>query len=235
MEGLTLFYDPACMGTNKISVLIADDHGIVRRGIAALLSLEHDIEVVGQVSDGREAVEQALVLDPDVVLMDISMPVLNGLESTRLLKRQAPQIQVIALSAHDNDEYIQQIINAGAKGYLLKNGPFEDLVAAIRAVASGRSFGAIHPAFAAALSPGAQAEPDVESKIELLPRLTQREREVLQLIAEGASHQKIADRLNISVRTVDTHSNNIMKKLAIHDRAGLVTYAIKNGIVILPK
>jgi DNA-binding NarL/FixJ family response regulator len=226
------------MTNPKISVLVADDHTIVRRGLVSLLSLADDIEVVAEAADGNAAVELALKHDPDVVLMDINMPVLNGLEATRKIKRDAPQIKILVLSAHDNEEYVLQVVRCGANGYLLKNSSSEDLYAAIRSVHTGHAF--FSPAVSRILVDGylktsasASADPASDQKSD--SRLTPREREVLQLIAEGETHQKIAEVLHISTRTVDTHSTNIMKKLDIHDTAGLVKYAIKNGILILPR
>ena len=220
--------------SSKIRVLIADDHTILRRGLVSLLSLNDGIQVIGEAGDGRQAVEMARQLEPDVVLMDLSMPVLNGLEATNQLKRDAPGIKVLILSAHDNDEYVAQVIRSGANGYVLKNTSPDELSQAIRAVHSGQAF------FSPSLSgrwgdivSGVNAAAARESLKG--NALTTREREVLQLLAEGETHQAIADRLFISIRTVDTHANNIMKKLNLHDLASLVTYAIKNGIVILPR
>jgi len=224
------------MKSQPIGVLVADDHTIVRRGLVSLLSLAEGIEVVGEASDGRLAVDLTLKLDPDVVLMDISMPGLNGLEATRQIKKDVPHVKVLVLSAHDNEDYVLQVMRSGANGYLLKNSSAEDLYSAIRAVHTGHAF--FSPSVSRILldsfmeSGGAQTDgPRGE-----IPegRLTSREREILQLVAEGKTHQEAADLLHISVRTVDTHCNNIMKKLDIHDSAGLVTYAIKNGIVIPP-
>ena len=219
--------------SDKITVVIADDHTILRRGLVSLLSLNQNIRVIGEAEDGRSAVELALRLEPDVVLMDISMPVLNGLEATDHLKRVAPGIKVLILSAHDNDEYVNQVVRSGANGYLLKSTSPEELYAAIRTVYAGHAF------FSPSLSgrfgdhgsgaSGGVKDPPAGSA------LTTREREVLQLIAEGETHQHIADRLFISIRTVDTHTHNIMTKLNLHDTASLVTYAIKNNIIILPR
>lgn len=226
------------MTQHAISVLVADDHTIVRRGLVSILSLADGIEVVGEAADGMVAVERALELEPDVVLMDINMPVLNGLEATRKIKKAASHIRILVLSAHDNEEYIIQVIRSGANGYLLKNSSAEDLFAAIRSVHTGHAFFSpsvskiiLESYLKASGSPVESAEAGGAGE----SRLTSREREILQLVAEGKTHQQIGDLLRISVRTVDTHCNNIMKKIDIHDSAGLATYAIKNGIVILPR
>jgi two-component system nitrate/nitrite response regulator NarL len=223
---------------SRISVLVADDHTIVRRGLVSLLSLAEGIEVVGEAADGLSAFSLAMELDPDVVLMDISMPVLNGLEATRKIRKQNPSIRVLILSAHDSDDLIVQTIRSGAQGYVLKNVSSEELFTAIRSVHTGHAF--FSPSVSRVLldkylarTPDTAAQGDDEQHP--ATRLTGREREILQLIAEGNTHQKIGHLLHISVRTVDTHANNIMKKLDIHDSAGLVTYAIKHGIVILPQ
>lgn len=221
----------------KITLLVADDHTIVRRGLITLLSLHERMQVVGEAEDGRAAVELAARLEPDVVLMDISMPALNGLEATRQIKKQLPHARILILTAHDNEEYVLEVVRSGANGYLLKSSAAEDLYNAILSVHSGHAF--FSPSVSKILvndylkSAGSDAAGSSVSRND--PRLTAREREVLQLVAEGDTHQQIADILHISVRTVDTHCNNIMKKLDIHDTAGLVTYAIKNGILILPR
>lgn len=232
----TIHYPSPVVKTRPISVLVADDHTIVRRGLVSLLSLDEGIEVVGEATDGRIAVDRAMELDPDVVLMDISMPELNGLEATRMIKKEMPHIKVLVLSAHDKDEYILQVVRSGANGYLLKNTSAEDLYAAIRAVSSGHAF--FSPSVSKVLLDSYMVGGKTEGSGAADPpthRLTPREREILQLVAEGKTHQEAANVLHISVRTVDTHCVNIMKKLDIHDSAGLVRYAITNGIVILPQ
>jgi two-component system response regulator NreC len=223
--------------SQKIRLLVADDHTIVRRGLISLLSLNERLEVIGEADDGRAAVELTARLEPDVVLMDISMPSLNGLEATRQIKKQSPGVKVLILTAHDNEEYVLEVVHCGASGYLLKTSPAEDLYTAIQSVHSGHAF--FSPSVSKILMDDylKSAAPVMSGSTPPRPdsRLTAREREVLQLVAEGATHQHIAETLHISVRTVDTHCHNIMKKLDIHETASLVTYAIKNGILILPR
>ncbi|HTX99626.1 MAG TPA: response regulator transcription factor [Bacteroidota bacterium] len=226
------------MISGKITLLVADDHTIVRRGLVSLLSLNPELSIVGEAGDGREAVDLAVKLDPDVVLLDIGMPVLNGFEAAKQIRRKVPHAKILALSAFDNDEYVLEVVHSGANGYILKNTTADELSEAIRSVHNGRSY------FSSSVS-RALFEEYLKNEnptkngddTRLVPRspLTTREREILQLIAEGETHTQVAEQLHISVRTVDTHCNNIMKKLDIHDRSGLVTYAIKNGIVIIPR
>jgi DNA-binding NarL/FixJ family response regulator len=223
----------------KISILVADDHTIVRRGLVSLLGLNPEFEIIGEATNGQMAIQLSLEKEPDVVIMDISMPILNGLEATEQLKKLAPQVKVLVLSAYDNEEYILQVVNSGAHGYLLKNSSPEQLTEAIVAIYNGQAFFSpyvskvIADCFVKQSSkPGEPS--DVQDPVNN-SRLTSREREILQLIAEGKNHTEIADLLHISVRTVDTHKHNLMQKLDLHDTANLVTYAIKNGILILPK
>ena len=224
----------------KIRVIVADDHVIVRRGIVSLISLNPDFEVVGEASNGRIAVELALIEDPDVVLMDISMPELNGLDATRLIRKKLPDLKILVLSAFDNEEYVAETLQSGANGYLLKNVSPDDLYSAVKAVYEGMAFFSpkiskiMLDGYLKRTMPGTNIGGDNEFSAYVGP-LTAREREILQLVAEGKSHQQIADLLYISVRTVDTHRNNIMKKLDLHDTASLVTYAIKHGIAVIPK
>jgi DNA-binding NarL/FixJ family response regulator len=222
-----------------IKVLVADDHTLVRRGMVSLLSLAEGIEVVGEAADGREAVEKALLLAPHVVLMDMSMPGLNGLEATQQIRKKAPGVKVLIVSAFDTDEYVLEVIRSGANGYLLKTTSADDLLAAIRAVKDGQAFfsPSVSKILLQSISPPSSSSPGARGQNEKSApgRLTPREREVLQLIAEGHTHHQIAVSLSISTRTVDTHCNNIMRKLNIHETSGLTTYAIKNGIIILPK
>lgn len=221
------------MAAKKIRIVIADDHTIVRSGVISLLSLNPDFEVVGEAENGREAIELVRAQQPDVVLMDIGMPVLNGLEATRRIKKEFPHVKVLVLSGYDNDEYILQMIQSGANGYILKNSFLDDLYSAIRSVNEGMAF--FSPSVSKIIVESYVHKPGEGETSKPKRLLTPREREILQLIAEGHLHHQIAERLNISVRTVDTHRQNIMKKLDIHDTAGLVTYAIKNGIVIMQR
>jgi two-component system, NarL family, response regulator NreC len=224
----------------KIRIIVADDHVIVRKGIVSLISLNPDFEVVGEALNGKIAVELALLKEPDIVLMDISMPELSGLDATRIIKKKLPDVKVLVLSAYDNEEYVVQVLQSGANGYLLKNILPDDLYSAIKAVNDGLAFFSptiskiMLESYLKKIMPGASIAGDNDLSSYVGP-LTAREREILQLIAEGKSHQQIAELLYISVRTVDTHRNNIIKKLNLHDTASLVTYAIKHGITVIPK
>ena len=216
----------------KIKVLVADDHTILRQGIKSLLANEEEIEVIGEAKDGREAltiIEETL---PDVILMDIAMPGLNGLEATRRIKKKFPRMKVLVLTMYTNEEYIFQILNAGANGYLVKETAFQDLISAIKAVYKNEAF--MSPSISKKVinSYIKRAQNDEEKTCEIL---TTREREILQLIAEGNSSKKIAELLFISPKTVETHRTHIMDKLNIHNRTGLVKYAIRKGIVDVDK
>ena len=212
---------------SKIKILVVDDHAILREGIRALLSLYPDIEVVGEASDGLEAINKTRLLTPDIVLMDVAMPGLGGLEATTEIKKQSPSSRVVILTQHEDTEYIFPILKAGAAGYVLKKAVGTELVAAIRAVAAGGSF--LYPSVAAAviegyLHKGSEAEPSYD-------RLSDREKQVLKLIAEGNSNKEIADMLSLSVKTVIAHRANLMEKLDIHNRTDLVKYAIRKGLI----
>lgn len=213
-----------------ITVLVADDHTVVREGFRSLLSLEKDILVVGEASDGRTAVTMAGTLMPDVVLMDIAMPQLNGIEATRQLVRQHPGIRVLILSAHSDDAYLTSAMESGAKGFLLKQTSSQDVCRAIRAIKGGKT----------CFSPSVSKRLDVHRRSSLdrptpqdaaLPRLTPREREVLQLVAEGKANKQTAAELGIGTKTVEKHREHLMAKLDIHDTAGLTRYAISAGII----
>ena len=216
--------------TSKIRTLIADDHTLLRNGICALLADEPDIVIVGEASDGREAVRLAGQLKPDVVLMDIAMPLLNGLEATRQIKREHPAINVLVLTMYDNEEYFREMLGAGASGYIIKRAAATELVSAIRAVNRGE----------AVLSPGITRllvedylNHDLRNNRDDPNALSSREREVLQLIAEGKTSREIAGLLHLSVKTVQSHRTSLMQKLDLHDRGDLIKYAIQKKIIEL--
>jgi DNA-binding NarL/FixJ family response regulator len=208
----------------RIRILLADDHAVVRQGFKMILAAQPDMEIVGEAANGREAVELAQQLSPDVVVMDVSMPELNGIEATRRLASLVSRARVVALSMHKDSVYVREILRAGARGYLLKDSGAADLVAAIRAVASGESY----------LSPAvSNAVLDDYRRIATNPidLLTSREREVLQLLAEGKTNKEIANVLNLSVYTVDAHRGRIMEKLNLHSINEMVRFAVRNGLI----
>ncbi len=214
----------------RIKVLLVDDHAILRAGLNRLLSEQTDIEVIGEAGNGREGVQKVHDLRPDVVLMDIGMPVMNGMEATRQIKKRNRNVKVLVLTMHDNEEYLFQVLQAGASGYVLKKAADSDLVNAIHVVYDGDCF--LYPSAAKLV---------VEDYLEKLKTgqepasrydaLTDREREILALVAEGHTNREIADSLFISVKTVETHKSNIMEKLNLHKRAELVRYAINKGLL----
>ena len=214
----------------RITVLLAEDHMIVREGFRKMLDLEDDIEIVGEAQDGRQAVAMAKKLRPDVLLMDIAMPLLNGLEATRRIVKTVPATRVLILSAHNDDAYVKTATEAGAVGFLLKQTSAHDVCRAIREVHSGKTF----------FSPSVSKRRDhlssplrrsVESSNKKVALLTSREMEVLQLIAEGKANKETASELGISIKTVEKHREHLMAKLDIHDTAGLTRYAIGAGII----
>lgn len=215
---------------SKIRVLLADDHTIVRQGLRALLDSQEDIEVVGEAEDGRQAFEKTKELIPDIVVIDITMPNLNGIEATRQIKKLNPEIKVLVLTVHDNEEYIHQILQAGASGYLLKESAVTDLVSAINAVKKGGIF--LSPAISkVVVKDYIRHAEEGTGDFDSLNILTNREREVLQLIAEGHTNREVAHLLKLSVKTVDVHRSHIMEKLNIHDVTGLVKYSIRKGLI----
>ena len=214
---------------NHIRVLLAEDHTIVRKGLRSLLAAEEDLEIVGEAENGREAVEKVDALAPDIVLMDISMPGLNGLEATRHIKKHAPKIKILILTMHTDEEYVFQILQAGASGYLLKQSAIEELVSAIRVVWRGESY--LSPSISKTVIDGYLKHAGPAKTDETYSVLTGREGEILQLLAEGSSTREIAATLCISVKTVETHRSHIMEKLNLHNTAELVKYAIRKGII----
>ena len=215
---------------DNIKVLLTEDHTIVRKGLRSLLDEEIGIKVVGEAEDGREAMRRAEALQPDVVLMDIAMPGLNGLEATRQLKKRFPEMKIIILTVHANEEYVLETLRAGASGYLVKKAAPDELISAIRAVYKGDSF--LSPSISRTVIDEYIRKVEKPSKRdETYEKLTNREKEVLQLIAEGYKTTEIADKLYISQKTVETHRANIMKKLEIRSTAKLTRYAMRKGIV----
>jgi DNA-binding NarL/FixJ family response regulator len=213
----------------KISVLLADDHTVVRQGLRALLEAEEDMNIVGEAENGRQAVQMAKRLLPDVVVMDIAMPSLNGLEATRQVTKESPKSKVLILSSYSDDEYVEQLTDAGASGYLVKQTAAQDLVAAIREAKKGNAF--FSPAISKRLLEHYRASTGKPAGARKSPKLTPRELEVLQLIAEGYANKQIAGELFISIKTVEKHRQQLMHKLDIHDVAGLTRYAIGKGII----
>lgn len=210
----------------KLRILLVDDHALMREGLAVLINSHPSMEVVGNAADGREAVAQAAITAPDLVLMDVSMPVLDGIEATRLLKREFPALKVLALTAYDNHVYLKQLLAAGASGYVLKRTAAKFLIDAIEAVASGDNY----------LEPGMSAAPEQDSGAGNALRgeirratLTEREQEVLTLVAKGYTNKEISAHLGISVKTVEVHKSNIMSKLGLKNRADVVRYALTLG------
>ena len=219
---------PMIKKKKKIRLLLVDDHPVVRKGMRSCLQGVGHIEIVDEAVDGREALAKVKALSPDVVLMDIDMPNVDGLEATRSIRKDFPAIRVLILSIHSNKEYVLQIIRSGAQGYVLKDAPLADLVRAIESVDSGEAFFSPDVNKIVLNQYMAEAAED-ESSV----KLTAREREVLAMIAEGQSNKEMASHLGVGVRTIETHRERVMDKLNIHTVAGLTKYAITNGIVKL--
>ncbi len=211
-------------------ILLADDHEVVRKGLCALLTSQPDWEVCGEASDGRDAVEKAQKLRPDVVILDIGMPSLNGLEATRHILKANPGTKVLILTLHDSDQVVREVLNAGARGFLLKSDAARDLVAAVEALRRDKTY--FTSKVAAMVLDGYLKGGTATSPV--LPgrnRLTPREREIVQLLAEGKSTKEVAVALGLSVKTAETHRSNIMRKLQLHSVSDLVLYAVRNNIV----
>lgn len=213
-----------------IKIMIADDHRILRQGIRSLLASQEDFEIVAESSDGRETVKEAIKNKPDVVLMDIAMPNLNGFEATRQIKKKLPETKILVLSMYRDDEYILQALQAGVSGYVLKDVAVEELITAIRAVNNSQYY--LSPSISRTVIDASLGKIEKADR-EPFDLLTPREREIVQLIAEGFTNKEIAAKLFISVKTVDAHRSHIMEKLDIHDVALLVKYAIRKGLTDL--
>ena len=213
----------------KIHILLADDHTILRAGLKMMLNAQPDMEVVGEAQGGRQAITEAQRLHPDIVLMDITMPDLSGIEATRQIKKILPDVKVLVLTMHENDEYVFQALRAGASGYMLKEAADTELITALHIVHDGQFY----------LSPTAQSvmvgdylqRVNSGEEKDSYSHLTEREREILKLVAEGYTNNQIAERLVISPKTVDTHRTHIMDKLNLHSRAELVKYAMRRGLL----
>ena len=210
----------------RLRIVVAEDHATVREGIKLIVSAEKDLEVVGEASDGQMALAEAERLRPDVILMDVSMPKLNGLKATYKLKECCPEVQVLALTRHKDDGYLQQLLRAGASGYVLKQSPPSELVHAIRAVAAGGKY--LDPAVAGRVM-GSYSSPVNREPSDILRELTQREEEILRLIALGHSNKEIASQLHLSVKTIEVHKANAMKKLGMQSRIDIVRYSVLRG------
>lgn len=213
----------------KIRVLVVDDHSIVREGVSSLLEAEPDIEVVDEAGSGEEALEKARRLRPDVVVMDIAMPGLSGFDATRIIKREIPGVEVLALTVHEHEEYFFRMLLAGASGYVVKGAASKDLIAAVRAAHRGEVF--LYPSVARKLVADYVRRVSAGEEAPSYDGLTTREREVLKLIAEGYTNKEIAEKLVLSPSTVQTHRARIMRKLDLHNRAQLVKYAIRRGLI----
>ena len=210
-------------------VLLADDHAVVRKGLRFILEQEPDLQVAGEAADGREAVRLARELSPDVVVMDIAMPQLNGIDATSQIVKQNPRTSVLILSMHNDETYLLRALEAGARGFLLKDTAEEDLVRAVRVAAQGKPF--FSPAIAQALLEDYMRNLQQRNQQDSYSLLTDREKEVLQLLAEGRSNKEVAQLLSLSVYTVETHRTRIMQKLNLHNTAELVLYAVRKKII----
>jgi DNA-binding NarL/FixJ family response regulator len=213
----------------KTRILVADDHEVVRRGLCSLLEAQSDWEICGEASTGREAVEKAQQLKPDIVILDIGMPSLSGLEATRQIVKAIPQAKVLILTLHDSDQVVSEVLNAGARGFLLKSDAARDLVAAVEALRRGKTYFTSKVAamvLEGYLKSGIAAPAPPSSD-----RLTPREREIVQLLAEGNTTKQVAVVLGVSVKTAETHRSNVMRKLQLHSVSELVLYAVRNNLV----
>ena len=215
----------------KIAVLIVDDHTLVRDGIRSLLALVADIEIVGEAADGREALEKVRQLLPDIVLMDLAMPIMGGLEATRRIRKEFPATKVLALTQYDDSEYVIPVIEAGARGFVTKMSSSSELASAIQAVYKGDSF--LSPSAAAAIVDECQQKVTIEGERDSYQQLTDREREVLKLIAEGHTAREIAEMLVVSPKTVEWYKSSLMNKLNIHSRTDLIKFAIRKRVITL--
>src|SRR5688572_16422860 len=213
----------------KLRILLGDDHTIVRQGLRKILEDQPDWEVVAEAPDGREAVRQALALKPDVAVLDIGMPLLSGIEATRQILRRLPDLAILILSMHSDEAFITPALQAGARGYLLKDSADTDLIRGVTAVAAGKSF--FSPIAAKVMLDDYLRHLAKKGIVDRYEALSEREREIFQLVAEGRSNKEVADLLSISVATVETHRAHILQKLDVHSTAELVLYAVRRGVI----
>jgi DNA-binding NarL/FixJ family response regulator len=217
------------MRAGRLRIVLGDDHTLMRHGLRKILEEQPDWTVVAEASDGREAVRQTLALQPDVVVLDIGMPLLNGIEATRQIARRFPNVNILILSMHSEEAYITQAMKAGARGYLLKDSADTDLIRAVGAVSAGKSF--FSPAAAKVMLDDYVRHLADKGIVDRFDSLSEREREIFQLIAEAYSNKEIADLLSVSPATVETHRAHILQKLDVHNTAELVLYAVRRGII----
>lgn len=218
-------------GDGKIKILIVDDHVLIREGIRALLENQSDIEILDEATNGGEAIEKTIELRPDIVLMDITMPVMGGIEATVKIKEVVPDTKILVLSVHEEDHYLSEILKAGASGYFIKGGTSSELISALHTVQEGHVF--LYPTMTKKLVGSYLVQLNKETNDRNYINLTPREKEILKLIAEGYSNQDIASMLFLSPATIQTHRSNIMSKLQVHSRSELTKYAISRGIITL--
>lgn len=212
----------------KYTILLADDHSILREGLRALLSNTSDLEIIGEAEDGKDTIEKARQLQPQLVLMDLSMPHINGTEAIRVIKQRSPEIKIIVLTVHKSEEYVRATLDAGADGYVLKDDTSNDLLTSIKNVRKGKIY--LSPGICDKVINGYLNHPDKVHSVCSWNQLTLREREVLKLIAEGNKNREIAGCLSVSIKTVEKHRSNLMKKLDLHGVSKLTAYAIENGL-----
>jgi DNA-binding NarL/FixJ family response regulator len=213
----------------RIRVLIADDHGLMRAGVKALLTATEDIEVVGEAEDGDEAIREVRRLEPDIVLMDVAMPGLGGLEATLVIRKEKPDVKILVLTQYDDREYVSRFLRAGVAGYVLKKAAAAELVAAIRAVARGGLV--LDPEIARDVLNEQGREGSADGVEDPYETLTDREKQVLKLVAEGSSNKEIAETLDISVKTAMAHREHLMEKLGVHSRTELIKFALRRGVI----
>jgi len=213
----------------KIRVVIADDHGLMREGVKALLRATDDIEVIGEAEDGDEAIREVRRLDPDVVLMDVAMPGLGGLEATLAIRKEKPDVKILVLTQYDDREYVARFLKAGVAGYVLKRAAASELVAAIRAVQRGGLV--LDPEIARDVMQEQGKPPSASATEDPYETLTDREKQVLKLVAEGSSNKEIAETLDISVKTAMAHREHLMEKLGVHSRTELIKFALRRGVI----